>query len=169
MAKSSWSCLLTKGNRKDPNQSFCVCRSTNQFSLWMWTGGSHLQPLNLITALGPDQQHLGFLMTTQQKQFVRKERAAHTEDRAGSHPEGGEGIGGQSTGWSIWSLQKVPTDTGILCTFLETVNSFSLQHSQGWIMQKRVRITGLTLTYQRLSLTWQRIIRTELNALLLLK
>lgn len=44
-----------------------------------------------------------------------------------------------------------------------------LQHSQGWIMQKRVRITGLTLTYQRLSLTWQRIIRTELNALLLLK
>lgn len=30
MARASWSCLLTKGNRKDPNQSFSVCNCTNQ-------------------------------------------------------------------------------------------------------------------------------------------
>lgn len=36
-------------------------------SLWKWTDGSHLQSPNLISALGPDQQHLGFLMTPQTK------------------------------------------------------------------------------------------------------
>lgn len=67
-------------------------------SLSMRTDGAHLQPLHLISAWGPDQLHLRFLMTTQQKQVVRRERAAHTEDRGRNHPERGVGVGGQSVG-----------------------------------------------------------------------
>lgn len=38
----------------------------------------------------------------------------------------------------------------ILCTFLGS----GIQASPRWVVQKKVRITGVTLTYQTWSLTW---------------
>lgn len=122
--KSSWSCLLTKGNRKDPNQSFGVCNCTNQFSLCECgqtvltsNHGSPLVPWDLISSTSASW------WPPQQKQFVRKENDAHTEDWASNHPEGGVGAGSQTTGRFIRHLHKVHTNTGNLCMFLERVHS----------------------------------------------
>lgn len=167
MAKSSWSCLLTKGNRKDPNQSFSVCNCTNQFSLWMRTESSQLQPLNLISALGPDQQSHALLMTTRTKAVSRgaKSRLYWRKSRKQARKrDPGELIGPQE---DLWNLQKVHVDTGILCMFLERVHSF-YPILLGVDYTER-GITGLRLTRHRLSLTRESITRTEWNSLRLLK
>lgn len=66
--------------------------ATAQISLLsVWTGGSQLQPWDLVGALGPDLQHRGLLLTPKEKQFVRLVRDACSGDGAGDHQEEGRG------------------------------------------------------------------------------
>ena len=124
MAKSSWSCLLTKGNRKDPHQSLGVCSCTNQFPLceceqmvlnsnhwiplvpWDWTAAPRILDNHSKKSSFQGRKELLALKTEQET------------------PGGGARVGGPSIGRLIWNLWKVHANTGILCMFLERVHSF---------------------------------------------
>lgn len=100
-------------------------------SLWKWTDGSHLQSPNLISALGPDQQHLDCLMTPQTK-AVCEEGKSSSHWRQGRKASGRKG--GREGGAQSWSLHKVPANTGVFCTSLERVHgSYSALLAVDWI------------------------------------
>lgn len=63
-------------------------------------------------------------------------------------PGGGARVGGPSIGRLMWNLQKVHTNTGILCMFLERVHSFYPVVS-GMDYTEKGKNHSFTLAHQR--------------------